>query len=528
MNLARRFGLAASLLVLSLAAPPAHAADSVLRRPIEAEPDTLDPQKTTSVGPITVDRDLLVGLAALDADEKPVPGAAESWDVSADKRVWIFHLRRDAKWSNGDPVTSADFLSSFRRLVDPATAAADPSALNQVVNYQAIVSGKEKDLTKLGVEAPDAYTLKITLNEPRIAFPFLLTSWSLLPLHRASLEHWGKDWTQPGHFVSNGPYVLKSWTPQTELVVTRNPSFYGAAQVKIDEVHFLNAQDQEAALRRYRAGELDWVGLTRNNIAWAKQNLADQFHSAPGNEIAFMPINLVSGPLAQDIRLREALDLATDRETLVTKVDPRGEQAAYSIVPPMIRDYTPQTMGFIAMPQADRLKRAKELMAAAGYGPDHPLNLTVIYPTQDSTRQLLVAISAMWKPIGVALKLDNMEWQVYISAINQRNFQLGIMGEYGSYNDYESALDDYRSDAGQFNSEGYASAKFDDLFHRGGIALDMATRRDLMQQAERTVMDDYAIIPLDYGAINRVINPKLQGPVATEFYPQSRYLSFKD
>ncbi|HLZ65989.1 MAG TPA: peptide ABC transporter substrate-binding protein [Aliidongia sp.] len=512
---------------LTLAATSADAAQ-VLRRPVDSEPDTLDPQKTSSAVPISIGRDLFAGLAMLDEHEKPVPAAAESWDVSPDKRVWTFHLRHDGKWSNGDPVTSADFLYSFRRLVDPATAAADPSDLNQVVGYEAIISGKEKDLSKLGVEAPDPYTLTITLNEPRIAFPLLLTDWGLFPLHRASIEKWGKDWTQPGHLVSNGAYRLKSWTPQTDLVLEKNPLFYDAASVKIDEVHWLNAEDPEAALRRYRAGELDWVGLTRNNLGWAKQNLADQFHSAPANQHAFMPINMVKGPLATDARLREALNLAVDREVLVSKLDPRGELPAYSIVPPVISDYTPQEMGFKSLSQADRLKKAKELMAAAGYGPDHPLTLTAIYPTQESTRQLLLGIAAMWKPIGVDLKLDNMEWQVYISDINQRNYELGMMGEYGSYNDYESALDNYRSDAGQFNAPGYASAKFDDLFHRGGIARDMEIRRDLMQQAERVVIDDYATIPLEFGVINRVINPKLQGPVATEYYPQTRLLSFKN
>jgi len=519
---------AAGLMAILLASTAAQA-QQVLHRPSESEPDTLDPQKTSSAVPIAIGRDLFAGLAMLDEHEKPVPAAAESWDVSPDKRIWTFHLRHDGKWSNGDPVTSADFLYSFRRLVDPATAAADPSDLNQVVGYDAIISGKEKDLSKLGVEAPDPYTLKITLNQPRIAFPLLLTDWALFPLHRASIEKWGKDWTQPGHLVSNGAYRLKAWTPQTDIVLEKNPLFYDAASVKIDEVHWLNAEDQEAGLRRYRAGELDWMGLTRNNLAWAKQNLADQFHSAPANQHSFMPINMVNGPAAKDIRIREALNLAVDRDVLVTKVDARGELPSYGIIPPVISDYTAQEMPFKSMTQPDRLKKAKELMAAAGYTPEHPLTLTAIYPTQDSTRQLLLAIASMWKPIGVELKLDNMEWQIYISDINQRNYQLGIMGEYGSYNDYESALDNYRSDAGQFNAPGYANPKFDDLFHRGGIASDMATRRDLMQQAERTVLDDYPIIPLEFGVINRVINPKLQGDtVVTEVYPQSRLLSFKN
>ena len=503
-------------------------AATALNRPDEGEPESLDPQKTVSAFPLGIIRDMYTGLITLDNDGKPIPGVAESWDIAPDGKTWTFHLRHDAKWSNGDPVTSEDFLYSFRRLVDPKTAAADPSDLAQVVNYDEIQSGKEKDLTKLGVEAPDKYTFVLHLTAPRLALRFLLTDLQVAPLHRATIEQFGQDWTRPGHTVSNGPYVLKDWVPQDHITLVKNPNFYDAASVKIDEVHWIDGADSEAALKRYRAGELDWVDVRRSHYAWAKANLPDQLHHTPDNEYSFMNINMAKGPLSQDIRLREALNLAIDRETITTKISNTGQTPAYSIMPPVVSDYTPQPMAMKDVPQEERLKRAKELVAAAGYGPDHPLQITVSYPTEENTRQILLAIRQMLQPVGIELTLSNMEWQAYVGVVNQRNFDIGIMGASGPYDDYENGLDNFRSDAGEGNFCGYSSKVFDDLFHRGGTATDINTRRELMQQAEKTLLADYPLVPIYFGTLNRLANPRLLGMDYAIKVPQSRYLSFKE
>ena len=518
--------LAAGLFAVLLASTGAQA-QQVLHRYDNAEPDSIDPQKTNALESLSIDRDMYIGLATLDAHGKPVPGAAESWDIAPDGKTWTFHLRHDDKWSNGDPVTSADFLYSFRRLVDPKTAAEDPSDLKQVVNYEAIISGKEKDLTKLGVEAPDPYTLVLHLTEPRIALPFILTDMCLAPLHRASIEKAGDQWTQPGNIVSNGPFVMKSWTPQSEIVLTKNPNLFGANDVKLDEVHWSVTENLETGLTRYRAGELDFVALTRVHLAWARENLPDQLRSAPSNSTSLLFFNMVKGALAKDIRVREALNLAVNREVLVTKIDPRGEPPAYGMVPPITSDYTAQSMSFKGTPMTDRLKQAKDLMAAAGYAADHPLSLTVSYLTDETARQILLALSAMVAPVGIDLKLQNMEWQVFVSTTNQRNFDIGFYALSGTYDDYENGLDNWRSDAGLANPSGYANPKFDDLFHRGGTATSMATRRELMQQAEKILLDDYPIAPLEFGQRNVLVNPKIEGYVTDVIYNQSRYLSFK-
>jgi oligopeptide transport system substrate-binding protein len=516
--------LAAGLALFSVSTQAA----TVLNRPLVGEPESLDPQKTVSLYPIGVVRDMYVGLVTLTNDGKPAPGVAESWEIAPDGKTWTFHLRHDTKWSNGDPVTAEDFVYSFRRLADPKTAAADPSDLKQLVNFDAINGGQEKDLTKLGVEAPDKYTLVLHLTEPRLALKFLLTDPELFPLHRASIEKWGNDWTRPGHVVTNGPYMMKDWVPQAQIVLVKNPNFFDAATVKIDQVNWIGAADFDGALRRYQAGELDWAELRRSHYPWAKANMADQLHHADDNSYSFMNINMAKGPLAGDIRLREALNLALDRELIVSKINPLDQKPAYSITPTTISDYTPQEMPLKTMSQADRTKRAKELVAAAGYGPDKPLQLTVSYPTEDNTRQLLLAFRQILLPIGIELSLSNMEWQAYVGLVNARNFDLGIMSLAGSYDDYENGLDNFRSDAGEGNPCGYSSKVFDDLFHRGGTATDIDTRRALMQQAEKTVLADYALVPVAFGVLNRLVNPKLQGVLDATRVPQTRFLSFKE
>jgi len=518
-----------AVLALGLLVSAGARADQVLHRMSEQEPETLDPQKSSSAGPVAIDRDLFMGLLTLDPQEEVIPGVAERWEISPDGLTWTFHLRTDAKWSNGEPLTAEDFVYSFRRLVDPATAAADSSTLTQLVNYHAIASGQEKDLTKLGVKAPDAHTLVLSLTAPRIALKFLLTDPSLFPLRKATIEQWGNAWTQPEHLIGNGPFVMKSWVPQAQIVLTKNPNFFDAASVKLDEVHWIVTEDLKAGLLRYRAGELDWMTLTRQDLPWAKQNVPDQLQTADANGFTFIFFNMKRGPLAgpEHKDLREALNLAIDRETLVTKVDPREEKPAYGINPPIISDYTPQHMAMMDMPMAARLAKAKEIMTAAGYGPDHPLKLKLSYATAESARQLLLAIAAMWKPIGVEVTLDNMEWQALVGVVDERNYEIGFLSLVGSYDDYENGLDNYRSDAGTFNVNGYANPRFDDLFHRGSTATDPAERRRLMEQAEQVVLGDFILAPLEFYNRNVLVSPKLGGYVPKVIYNQSRYLWIK-
>jgi oligopeptide transport system substrate-binding protein len=503
-------------------------AEQILHRPIDAEPESLDPQKTSGAVELSIDRDMFTGLVVLDPHSEPAPGMAESWEESPDHKVWTFHLRKTGKWSDGTPVTAADFVYSFRRLVDPKTAAADYSDLHDVVNAEEIASGKEKDLTKLGVEAPDPYTLRLVLNQPRTILPYILTDEMMAPMPKAAIEKWGNEWTRPGHLVSNGPYMMKDWVPQSHISLVKNPNFYDAGSVKIDAVDFVVSNSADTEFKQFESGELDWTRLTKSRIQSAKRDQADKFTAADINGGFFIFFNMIKGKLAEDVRVRQAFSLGIDRDVLVNKVQPLGQKAAYTVVVPWTKGYDRPVPVAEAMDQKQRIERAKQLMADAGYGSDHPLELNVIYSTEEDNRLILLTVQQMLKPIGFELKLQNMEWQVFQAQRKQHDFDVGMMSGLATYNDPETDMDNYRSDAGDYSWGGYTNPKFDALFHQAAEAPDMPTHLRKLAEAETLMLADQPLAPLWYYHRSWLTNPKLQGWDHSVIYPQSRYLSFKE
>jgi oligopeptide transport system substrate-binding protein len=518
----------AALAALPAVAAAAPAADSVLRRPMLEISDILDPQKTASASSIAIDRDMFTGLLALDNHRRLVPGVAESWDISIDGKVWTFHLRPGVKWSDGEPLTAEDFVYSFRRLVDPKTGAYDASDLDQVENALAIRSGKEPDLAKLGVVAVDPSTVRITLVEPRAAFRNLLVHPQLFPLHRASVEKWGAEWTRPEHIVSNGPYVMKGWVPKGDVALVRNPNFYDSGAVHIGEVRWVDVYDHAAAIKKFRAGELDFVDIGVEDLDWFRQNVPDQLHSALTDEIYFLFFNMAKGPLARDARVREAINLAVDRDFLVTRVDPHGEKPAYGLESALVSNYTPQSMPFRDKPMPERLERARQLIREAGYGPDKPLKLTVIYASPEPSGKLLRAVGDMVRPLGIELAFEQVAWQELGNRKNRREFEIGWMAEVSEYDDYESLLLNFWSGSNYFNFTGYANPKYDEVFRHVLTEMDGAMRRAYAEEAERVMLADYPFAPIYFNVRNRVVAPRLRNLPDEVRYPQSRYLVLKD
>ena len=504
-------------------------AAKILRRGLDTEVESLDPQKGIALYDVDIQHELLEGLTALDMDLKPVPGAASSWDVSADGLTWTFHLRPDGKWSNGDPLTADDFLYAMRRGVDPKTGASDPGALRPILNASAIIDGKETDVTKLGVEVVDPYTLRIRLQAPCVILPLRLSDNSAMPLHRASVEKWGNEWPKPGHFVGNGAFILKDWVPQSQITLVRNPNYRDAAAVTLDEVDYLNTEDVQAGMRRWEAGEIDEFDRPPvKELTRLKQTYPAEFLEAPVNSNNFLTINMTKGPLSQDLRLRQALSMTVDRETITQKVLPNGSLPAYGFMPPVIPDYVSQTVFFKSLSQAERVAKAKALMQEAGYGPDHPLKVSLIYATSEQTRTELLAIAAMWKQIGVETKLDNMEWSVYLNRVQQRDYDVGAMGEYGLYNEAEDGLINYESFNASYNYPAYKSAAYDKFVEDGKVATTVATRNALFEQAEKQLMTDMPLIPIVNVVQHTLVHKRVVGWRANVVYPQSRYLSVTD
>ena len=501
----------------------------VLRRGLDSEVESLDPQKGIALYDVDIQHELIEGLTALDMDLKPVPGAALSWDVSADGLAYTFHLRPVGKLSNGDPLSAADFVYAMRRGVDPKTGASDPTALRPILNAEAIIGGTEKDVAKLGVEAVDPLTLRIRLQAPSVIFPLRMTDNSAMPLHRASVEKWGNDWTKPGNFVGNGAFVLKDWVPQSHIILTKNPLYRDAAAVKLDEVDYLNTEDAQSGMRRWEAGEIDEFDRPPvKELKRLKDTYPSEFLEAPINSHSFLTINMTKGPLSQDLRLRQALNMAVDRETITQKIIQSGSLPAYGFIPPVIPDYVSQPMFFKNLTQPERVAKAKELMQQAGYGPEHPLKISLIYPTSEQTRTQLLAIAAMWKQIGVETTLDNMEWQVYLNRVQQKDYDLGAMSEYGLYDEPEDGLMNYISANSSYNYPGYRSVAYDKLFQDGKVATDIETRNHLFERAEHQMMTDMPVIPMTDTLQHTLVHKRVIGWRANVVYPQSRYLSVVD
>ncbi len=519
-------GMAAALLLLGAA--PAAAADRIIARWNGAEPETLDPQLSTGAPDGQVEQDLFEGLTRFSPDKKAIPGIADHWDISADGLTYTFHLRPDAKWSNGEPVTSADFLYSFRRLVDPKTASSDIDPIRAIVNAAEINAGKITDPAALGVAAPDPADLVFTLKHPDLAFLQELASRAAYPLPRPVVEANGGGWTRPDKIVTNGPFTLQSWVPHDQIVLRKNELYYGRDAIKLDEIRHVVVDDDKTAFLRWRAGELDITRAPTKGLAQIKEEFGAKLHHGTSRAITYMMVNMGRGPLGTDQRLREALNLAIDREALANQVSPRGEEPAYSYVAPVIQNYTPQRLAFQEMAQADRVARAKQLLAEAGYGPDHPLKLEVTYFTNEDVRTIVAAIRQMWLAIGVEATLTNEEFQVYMGTLNHKTFEVGLIGWNVGFDDPYQFLRIYRSDAGDLNNSAFADKDYDALLDQAGSALDLPTRRAALEAAERRLMSAMPVFPLFYGIVNMLVTDRVQGWTDNDQYTESRYLSIRE
>jgi len=503
-------------------------ADAVLHRPLETEPDSLDPPKTSSTVGGTVEADLFEGLVSLDSRGKIIPGVAERWERAPDGVTYIFHLRADARWSNGDPMTADDFVYTWRRAVDPATAADGLHAPLDLVGGPEISAGKITDLTKLGVEAIDAHTLRAVTRVPAPLFLMNCSMRDSYPIHRATVERWGRDWTQPGHMVSNGPFVLKSWVPHGEIRLARSETYWDRASIKLGGVDHVLADDGEVALKRFLAGELDYADVPTRDLASIRAHQAAILHFGLGNRIHHFAFNMTSGPFAGNKPLRQALALSYDAGIIVDKLQPRGQQIAYNWVPPTVADYTPQTVFYAGMTMAERIARARELYAEAGYGPDHPLRLTVNYPTNEDVRVEVLAAAQMWKAaLGVETTMQSEEFQVYLQRVKRGDDQMIVLGWAEELREPSQFL--ARFGAGAYgNYFQYANAAVDGLLEDAATTVADDRRRDLYEHAERLISDDIPGIPSYFNAVIAVVSPHLRGWVDDNEYPQSRWLSFKD
>jgi oligopeptide transport system substrate-binding protein len=416
---------------------------------------------------------------------------------------------------------------ALRRVVDPKSAAPYASQLYPIWNAEKLNSGALKGMEQLGVRAVDRRTLRITLESPTPYFLELLTSFATYPVPKHLIERLGNESTKPGAIVGNGAFVVTGWIPNTEVVSLKNTEFYDANNVMVDKIIYYADENQEALLKRFRAGEIDYAAnFPSTEIGWLREHLAQSVRIGPELGINYYAVNFRRAPLS-DVRVRRALSMAVDREGITDKMLKTGEIPAYSFVPPSTGNYgEPAHARWRDIPYDRRVITAKHLMQEAGYGPDHPLRLTIRYNTSENYKRVAVAVQQMWSHIGVGVNLENSEVKVHYDALEQGDFDIGRAGWTADYNDAQSFLLAFQTSAGVQNFGRYSNPEYDQIMQSAAVAADPRVRSELLHRAEQMVLDDAAVIPIMYYISKSLVQPYVRGwlPNIRNVH-RSRYIS---
>jgi oligopeptide transport system substrate-binding protein len=494
--------------------PGQAAAPVVLHRGNQAEPDSLDPHKVGGAWENNIIGDMFLGLTTESAQGKPIPGSAENWTISPDGMTWTFTLRPGLVWSDGVALKASDFVFGFRRVLDPKTAAQYASIQYPIKNAEAVNGGK-LPVDQLGVRAVDDRTLEITLEAPTPFLAGLLAHYTAFPIPEHIYKKFGDEWVRAGTMVSNGAYMLVHWKPHDQIKVVKNPLFYDARNVAIDEVYYYPTDDTAAALTRFRAGELDvnigTRGFPISQLDWLKQNMPGQARLFPmlGNE--YIVLNMRRAPF-NDARLRRAISLCLDRPLLTEKVNRDGSVPAYSFIPPGIANYHGGAkLEFADWPMEKRRDEAKRLLKEAGYGADRPFTFDYMYMISIDSRRAVVAQAAMLKQCGMIVRLIGNEPKVHYTSLREADF-IAAQARWGAdYNDPQTFLYLLDSRSGAYNYGGYSSPTFDRLLDEGKVTLDLEKRAEILAQAEQTALSDSGVVPLSFFTSKSLVAPYVKG-----------------
>ena len=487
------------------------AQNQVLRWGNGAEPGSLDPHRTQGVPGSNIGRDLFEGLMSEAADGTVIGGAAESWELSDDGKTYRFSLRPEARWSNGDPVTADDFVYSLRRSLDPATLSNYTFILNPILNAEEVAAG-QLPTSEVGVRALDTHTLEIQLENTTPYFLGLLTHSASYPVHPPSVETHGNQYARPGNLVSNGAYRLEEWVVQSHVKLVRNENYRDNGNTTIDEVWYYPTEDQTAELSRFRAGELDLSNaIPKRQVDWIRENLPDELVISPYLGAYYFGFNTTLPPFENNPELRRALSLTVDRDIITGQVTNAGEVPAYGWVPP-VQNYTGQQMPEAAWTQEERVAEARRLYALAGYSQENPLRTRILYNTQEDHKRISVAIASMWKQtLGVEVEILNQEWKVFLDTRQQKiETEVYRSGWIGDYNDAYTFAELFASGGG-LNHTGYSSPDYDRLLGEASAEGDLKRRAELLQQAERVLLEDLPIMPLYFYVTARLVRPWVGG-----------------
>ncbi|HYE08401.1 MAG TPA: peptide ABC transporter substrate-binding protein [Planctomycetota bacterium] len=459
----------------------------------ESEPETLDPAIMTGVLESRLASGLFEGLLTIDPRTlEPRPGVAESWQSSADGLDWTFRLRQ-ATWSDGQPLTAADFVASWRRVLTKATASDYAYQLFPIAGAQDYFDGKVTDFAQVGVSAPDPRTLVVRLRQPCPWFLDICAFHTLMPVPMRLVEEHGDRWERSGTMVSNGPFRLAEWTPRSRIVLERNPHYWDAAVVKLERITALPIQDNETAYRLYLDGQLNWMPkIPQLKLEEVRRH--PDYYVATYFGTHFYRFNCASGPFAGEKGklVRQAFWLALDRAQIANEVLRSGETATTAICPPIAGYAPPQG------PLTNR-ERARELLARAGHPDAKGLpTIEILFNSDERHKAVAEAIAEQWRAaLKVTVSLRNSEWKSYLADQDALNFTVCRSSWIGDYGDPNTFYDMFVTGGGN-NRTGWSNARYDEILRASQAEVDPAKRLALLAQMEEILADECPIMPIAY------------------------------
>ncbi|TKI06557.1 ABC transporter substrate-binding protein [Martelella alba] len=476
-----------------------------------AEPASLDPHKVESDVEFAIINDFFEPLIAIGDDGVIEPRLAIRWEQSHPTR-WVFHLRPHLRWSNGDPITAGDVAASWRRLADPATASPYASYLaNMQVEHAADIADGRQPPSALGVRALDDLRVEIRLRQPMAYFLQMLAHQVLVPVNTARIAKAGEKWAQPATFVSSGPFTLQEWVVNEKLTGVRNRCYWDDGQTRIERVTYLPIVSETAALNRYLAGEIDIVKtLPETQFADLQKRYGGEMRITPLLGTYYYDINTRKPPF-DDARVRLALNLGLDKDIIAERIMGQGQSPAFLFSPPDIGGHRLQEPYYARWTRQQRLDRARELLAQAGFSTQRPLQFKLLYNTSETHRRLAIAASSMWKKnLGVEAILAHQEWKSMLDKARTGDFAVVRSGWYADYNDPSTFLNNFRGgDSGNF--AGYRSPAYDAALDSAARAASTAAAAPFYQQAENTLAEDAPGIPVFHHVGVRLVKPHVGG-----------------
>ena len=485
-----------------------------------SEPETLDPAIAESVGANNIMRDLFEGLTATDNSGKLVPGVAESWQ-QVDPVTWRFKLRANAQFSNGQPIVADDFVYAWRRFLDPKTASTLATTFGMFIQNGLEIAKGSKPVTEAGIRAVDKATVEVKTSTPLPFLPELMSNTQFAPIHKATVDKFGKDWTKPGNMVSNGAYVLKDWQVNSKVVLEKNAKYWDVANVVLTKVTFLPVEDGSADVKLYQSGENEMVyQLPPGTFEPLSKQYPKDIRNGPILALRFYALNNTD-PLMKDVRVRKALSMVIDRDILARKVTADGQVPAYGVVVKGINGADVVAYDWATWPMDKRVAEAKKLLAEAGIKPGTRLKFT--YNNSEYHKKMAIFAASEWKTkLGLDTEMDSLEFKVLLRKRHDGQYQIARHGWVADYNDVTTFLTLVQCDSDS-NDNKNCNRKADDLIKQGNLSTDPAKRKQLMTEAARLVMEDYPMIPLLQYTLPRLVKPYIGG--YDEANPMDRYRS---